>query len=245
MASNPPSTCCASGFKHEGTPVGETKNIDGVDTYVVYPKDNKTPEKAIVFLTDIFGIFSNSQLLADEFANNGFLTVIPDLFNGDQISVADMDSGKVDFPSWLPKHQPEVVGPIVEKTLKYVRETLGVKKIAAVGYCFGGKYVARYLKPNQIDVGFSAHPSFVTREELGAIQGPFSIAAAEVDSIFTTELRHESEGILIKAAQPWQINLFSGVSHGFAVRADLSDPKQKWAKEQAFGQSVAWFNQYL
>src|SRR4051812_46349700 len=108
MASNPPSTCCASGFKHEGTPVGETKNIDGgkiaiqyiysmsghfrnrhypcpVDTYVVYPKDNKTPEKAIVFLTDIFGIYSNSQLLADEFANNGYLTVIPDLFQGDNI----------------------------------------------------------------------------------------------------------------------------------------------------------------
>lgn len=29
MASNPPGACCASGFKHEGTPVGEAKNIDG------------------------------------------------------------------------------------------------------------------------------------------------------------------------------------------------------------------------
>ena len=29
MASNPPAACCASGFKHEGNPLGETKNIDG------------------------------------------------------------------------------------------------------------------------------------------------------------------------------------------------------------------------
>lgn len=29
MASNAPSACCASGFKHEGNPVGELKNIDG------------------------------------------------------------------------------------------------------------------------------------------------------------------------------------------------------------------------
>jgi len=29
MASNPPGACCASGFKHEGNPVGEVKNIDG------------------------------------------------------------------------------------------------------------------------------------------------------------------------------------------------------------------------
>jgi hypothetical protein len=29
MASNPPGACCASGFKHEGNPVGEIENVDG------------------------------------------------------------------------------------------------------------------------------------------------------------------------------------------------------------------------
>ncbi|OQD74629.1 hypothetical protein PENDEC_c010G06442 [Penicillium decumbens] len=244
MASNPPGACCASGFKHEGNPVGEVKNIDGIDSYITYPKDKST-EKAILFLPDVFGIYPNAQLLADEFANNGYLTIIPDLFQGDQISLEAMESGKADLPAWLPKHQADNVEPVVDKTIKYLRETLGVKKIGAVGYCFGAKYVVRYLKPGQIDVGYTAHPSFVTHEELGAIQGPVSIAAAEVDQIFTTQLRHESEETLIKTGQPWQINLFSGVSHGFAVRADLSDKKQKFAKEQAFCQAVVWFNQYL
>jgi dienelactone hydrolase len=110
-----------------------------VNTYIVSPKNNKNPDKAIVFLTDVFGIFSNAQLLADEFANNGYLTVIPDLFQGDQIKVSDMESGKADLPAWLPKHQPANVDPVVESTIKYVRETLGVKKVGAVGYCFGGK----------------------------------------------------------------------------------------------------------
>lgn len=137
---------------------------------------------------------------------------------------------------------------------------------------FSPQYVARFLKEGQVDVGYTAHPSFVTHEELGAIKGPFSIAAAgtcirpqqanlvfavneltretcvvpsETDNIFTTELRHESEGILIKTGQPWQINLFSGVQHGFAVRGDLSDVRVKYGKEQAFAQAVAWFNQYL
>ncbi|KAJ5597357.1 hypothetical protein N7537_007441 [Penicillium hordei] len=244
MASNPPGACCASGFKHEGAPTGELKKIDGLNTYIAHPKD-KNPEKAIIFLADIFGIYINAQLLADEFANNGYLTIIPDIFRGDQISLSDKESGKVDLPSWLLNHQPANIEPVIESTIKYARETLGVKRIGAVGYCFGGKYVCRNLKPGQIDVGYTAHPSFITSEELSAVKGPFSISAAETDSIFTTQLRHESEEILIKAAQPWQINLFSGVSHGFAVRADLSDPKQKWAKEQAFCQAVAWFNQHL
>jgi dienelactone hydrolase len=90
-------------------------------------------------LTDIFGIFPNSQLLADEFAKSGYLTVIPDLFQGDQISVADMESGKANLGAWLPNHQTANVDPVVEASIKYVRETLGVKKVGAVGYCFGAK----------------------------------------------------------------------------------------------------------
>lgn len=34
------------------------------------------------------------------------------------------------------------------------------------------------MKDGKVDVGYTAHPSFVTHEELGAIQGPLSIAAS-------------------------------------------------------------------
>ncbi|KAL4944860.1 hypothetical protein BDV06DRAFT_186285 [Aspergillus oleicola] len=245
MASNPPGACCASGFKHEGTPVGETKSINGTETYIVYPKDNKTPEKAVIILSDIFGVYVNAQLLADEYAQNGYLAVLPDLFRGDAIKLSDMESGKANLPAWLPNHQVANVDPVIEATIKHVRGDLGVKRVAAVGYCFGGKYVCRFLKSGKVDVGYTAHPSFVTEEELAAIQGPLSICASEIDHIFTTELRHKSEDILIKTGQNWQINLYSGVTHGFAVRADLSNKHHKFAKEQAFAQAVSWFNQYL
>lgn len=43
----------------------------------------------------------------------------------------------------------------------------------------------------------------------------------------------------------YQINLFSGVEHGFAVRGDVSKRHIKFAKEQAFLQAVNWFDQYL
>jgi dienelactone hydrolase len=67
----------------------------------------------------------------------------------------------------------------------------------------------------------------------------------ETDEVFTTQLRHESEEILIKTGQLYQINLFGGVQHGFAVRGDLSKPLNKYAKEQAFVQAVAWFNYHV
>jgi dienelactone hydrolase len=96
-----------------------------------------------------------------------------------------------------------------------------------------------------IDVGFVAHPSFVEESELAAISGPLSIAAAETDQIFPAEKRHKSEEILFKTGQPYQINLFSGVVHGFSVRCDLSKKVEKFAKEKAFLQAVGWFDEYL
>lgn len=126
-----------------------------VDTYITYPKGNKAPEKAIIFLTDIIGIYNNSQLLADEFANNGYLTVVPDLFQGDPIKLGDMEAGKANLPAWIGKHQPANVDPVVEATIKYVREELGVKKVGAVGYCFGGKvgYLSSLVSANEVADG--------------------------------------------------------------------------------------------
>jgi dienelactone hydrolase len=54
----------------------------------------------------------------------------------------------------------------------------------------------------------------------------------ETDPIFPAEKRKQTEDILFKKDTPWQINLYSDVQHGFAVRADITQPKIKWAKEQ-------------
>lgn len=70
-------------------------------------------------------------------------------------------------------------------------------------------------------------------------------SGTETDAIFPAEERHETEEILTKTGQPYQINLFSGVEHGFAVRADPSKSVLRFAKEQAFLQAVHWFNHYL
>ena len=146
--------------------------------------------------------------------------------------------------------------PVIVETIKALRSQFGVKRIGAVGHCFGGKYVARFLGKvgadagAAVDVGYTAHPSFVDPDELRAINGPLSIAAAEIDEIFPADKRHESEVILKELSEgpkklAYQLSLYSAVSHGFAVRADVSDKRQKFAKEQAFIQAVQWFDHFL
>jgi dienelactone hydrolase len=64
---------------------------------------------------------------------------------------------------------------------------------------------------------------------------------AEFDSLLNATQRSEIEALLGKTPQPFQVNLYSGTQHGFGVRANVSDPEQKFAKEAAFWQAVLWF----
>jgi dienelactone hydrolase len=58
-------------------------------------------------------------------------------------------------------HTSEFVDPIVEKAIKYLKEQ-GYERIGSVGYCFGARYVIRFLAEGKgIDVGFVAHPRYV------------------------------------------------------------------------------------
>lgn len=106
------------------------------------------------------------------------------------------------------------------------------------------QYVVRHYKDG-IKVAYVAHPSFVTEEELAAIEGPLAISAAETDAIFPAEKRHQSEVILKDTGHPYQINLFCGVDHGFAVRGSQEKKVERFAKEQAFLQAVTWFDEWL
>jgi len=219
--------------------------VGNIETYLAFPPDKST-DKAILILTDVIGHkYINVQLIADQFAANGYFVAMPDLFNGDPV-LLNRPAG-FDVMAWLKSgHETKEVDPIVETVIKELRGKYGVNKLGAVGYCFGAKYVVRYLKAGgQIDAGFVAHPSFVEDAEFKAIEGPLSIAAAETDQIFPAEKRRQSEDILFKLDIPWQINVYSDVQHGFAVRADLTNPRVKWAKEQAFFQAVQWFDEYV
>ena len=256
-----------------------------VRTYVSRPPTNNT-ENAILYLPDAFGLdlvenrllVSHTKLytyrisnkyhsLADTMARAGYLVVLPDYFKNEPVP---KNTTGFDMTAWLNRHPPTLVEPIIDTTIKYMRSEFGVKNIGVVGYCFGGRYVARLLAPGKgIQAGFTAHPSMVTKPEWQAISAPLSIAAAgksylrsikglfmplhdamsytklETDSIFPTPVRRETEDVLQKLGIPYQVTVYGGTQHGFGVRVDLKNSKQKFAKESAFYQAIRWFDQWV
>ncbi|KAJ5232772.1 Hydrolase tropI, partial [Penicillium chermesinum] len=140
-----------------------------VEAYVTYPADGST-KKAILLCCDAIGHRSvNPQLIADQWAANGYFVVAPDLFHGDAVPL--QRSPDFDLQNWLNRHLPPRVEPVVLAVLKEMRTTLGCERVGSAGFCFGAKYSIRLLQPGQFDAAWVAHPSFVDAEEVAAIKG--------------------------------------------------------------------------
>lgn len=81
--------------------------------------------------------------MADSFAAQGYTTLIPDIFKGDQAPV-ERPAGW-DIAAWITKgsdgnnpHTPATIDPIVVQGIETLK-SLGIKRIGGVGYCFGAK----------------------------------------------------------------------------------------------------------
>lgn len=232
-------------------PKGKTVKVGQYDAYLAEaPADIAHKESAILYVSDVIGIWSESQRRADDFAAKGYTTLIIDLFNGDAIKMSEFHD--INLPDWLSNgrdgkgpHTPKEVDPIVQFGINYLKNDRGFKYIGAAGYSFGTRYVVRHFKSG-IDVGYLAYPSFVEDEELAAITGPLSIAAAETDHIFTDEMRYRWEKILKENGNVYQLSLYSGVVHGFfGAERDVDKVHEKFAQEQSFLQSVQFFDRFL
>lgn len=191
MASHPPGKCCVTGHLLTGEAKGTVEVLEGMTAYVSLPPRSHSNGKAILYLSDACGMdIPNSQLLADGFSAAGYTVVMPDLFHGNPHPLND---DTLDLYAWLAEHPIERVDPIIQAALKWIRDDGQFKWVGAVGYCFGAKYVARFLRKGEgmIDAGFVAHPSFIETDELRSIKGPLSIAAARKCSpllLFDVEL---------------------------------------------------------
>jgi hypothetical protein len=57
--------------------------------------------------------------------------------------------------------------------------------------------------------------------------------------------RREAEDILLKKKVPYQMMLYSGTQHGFTVRGNMQDKKERLGKQGAFLQAIRWFDDWL
>ncbi|KAL5394891.1 hypothetical protein PMIN06_002336 [Paraphaeosphaeria minitans] len=233
---------------HEGETKGFFRNVSGVSIYHSYHHQNVTTGgKAVLFVSDIYGVpLLENKLLADSIASAGYTVIFPDLFNGDAVPSDDREGPALNLTEWRSRHPTAEIDAILGLAVDYIHNDLKISRIGGVGYCFGGKYVPRFLAEGKgIDVGFIAHPSGLEAAEVQGINGPITIAAGELDNAFNATGRYSTEAILTAKNATYHTNFYSGAPHGFAVRPNMTVPRQKYAKEASFLQAVLWFAAWL
>ncbi|KAF8205284.1 Alpha/Beta hydrolase protein [Mycena galopus ATCC 62051] len=243
---------CFKGVTHDGTPEGQMTELGGVPCYVATPETSYPKDKIVLFLTDAHGmLLVNNKLLADDYARNGFKTIVPDLFNGDAVPVASLhlDAPPFDWPSWLLNHGSAQTRPLLDAVIAALKAE-GVTEIACSGYCFGARYTFDLAFERLIKVAVVAHPSLLKRPQdietyRDKATAPLLINGCTHDPVFPPEDQEKADEILADFAPGYKRAYWEGASHGFALKGDLSDPEVWAARTGAFKVTVEWLVKYL
>lgn len=127
--------------------------------------------------------------------------------------------------------------------------------IGAVGFCWGGYHVTQLahgeLAPNGkllVDAVFTGHPSgLVLPGDIEKIKMPYSVSIGDIDFALSIRRVKQMQQILErkKAEVDSEVVVVPGAAHGFAVRGNPENPREKDQADLAEDQCVRWFAKYL
>ncbi|ABC39337.1 dienelactone hydrolase family protein [Burkholderia thailandensis] len=185
--------------------------------YLALPKRGRGP--AIVIIQEIFGVNGHIRSVADQYAADGYVALAPDVFWRTQPRVelgyegADRDKG-IEL-----LQKTDVVQAVADigaaaAALRARPEVAG--KLAAIGYCFGGRLAYLAAAQQHVDVAVAYYG--------GGIQNQVDVAAKVTQPILFHYAGHDQSIPLdavdkVKAAFAGRANaefhLYPDAQHGF------------------------------
>jgi dienelactone hydrolase len=243
-------SCCLKTFTWGGTPIGKEVKLAANNSYVT--GDN--PDAAVLFIHDLFGWkYQNVRLLADHYAQEAGVTVyVPDFFGGWVVDWAAVEQDRwaeIDLGSFSKNNTREIRAPEMEACAKALKAELGFKRVAAIGFCYGGWAVchlgSKEREPGLVDAISMGHPSMLVREDIDKLVVPIQILAPEIDQAYTDDLKVYTVEKLLKLNLPFEYIHYPGVAHGGLVRGSENQANEREAMAAAKNSAVAWFKKHL
>lgn len=215
--------------------------------YVAYP--DKTPVGAIIAIMEIWGVNDTMRHHAHEFAEAGYVCLVPDLFWRQEPGVELSDKNPAHIPKAFDLYYDfdyDLGVQDMTDTMTFLRKHPAVNgKVGAVGYCLGGKLC--YLmccRSTGIDCAVAYYGTYIEHniKEAPKLHKPFMLHMAMNDKWVQPEVNDLVERRL--SPNPLvTIEKYPGAPHAFARLGGI--PYSKPEADKALGLSVDFFGKYL
>ncbi|KAL8706245.1 MAG: hypothetical protein Q9201_000682 [Fulgogasparrea decipioides] len=127
--------------------------------------------------------------------------------------------------------------------------------LGAAGFCWGGRHVVNLASlphpddPQKllIDAAFIAHPGPLELPgEIERIRAPFLMAIGDDDYVVGMKEVEKIKAVLTRKENlESEVVVYPGAKHGFAVRGNPGDEKDKRRGDEAREQAVRWFQRWF
>ena len=202
------------------TPISTLEGDAQFDTYVARPEG--IPRGAIIVIQEIFGVNEGIRRKCDNWANQGYLAVSPDLFW--------RDTPHVELDADVPEQFQAAIGHMqklnqdlsiydIESAIKFARAELGgTGKVGVVGYCLGGRltFMAACRTDGDAFVGYYGVGIDNLLGEQHAIGKPVLLHIPTADGFVPPEVQKTMHDGL-KDNRHVTLHDYEGLDHGFAA----------------------------
>jgi len=206
-----------------------------------------TPESGtgipLVVIQEWWGLVPHITDVADRFAAEGFVALVPDLYHGETTTEPD-EAGKLMMAMNLGQAGKDMSGAVEKVAEVSSRDAVGV-----TGFCMGGglALILAAQRPDRVKAvvpWYGLLPWPDSQPDWARLEASVLGHYAANDEYFTPELARELEQTLKALGKDATINVFPGVEHAFFndTRPEVYDAE---AAADAFRQTVDFLREKL
>lgn len=213
--------------------------------YVARPKE--APKAAIIVIQEIFGVNRGIRQKCDRLAEEGYLSVAPDLFWRLQPGI-ELDP---DIPrefqqalDWMGRFNQDAGIRDIQATINHLRDIEGTSRVGCVGYCLGGRLAFMTAARTNIDasVGYYGVGIDGLLDEKHAIANPLLLHIPTKDGFVGPETQSAMHTGLDDHPKVTLYD-YEGLDHGFAT--EIGQRRDEKAANLADRRTSAFFAEHL
>jgi carboxymethylenebutenolidase len=213
--------------------------------YLATPKTGTGP--AVIILQEIFGVNAHIRSVADQYAADGYIALAPDIFWRTQprVELGYEGADRQKAMELLQKTDVERTVADIGAAASALRSQPGVSgKVAAIGYCFGGRLAYLAAAQGSIDVGVAYYGGGIQTQldQADKIKVPMQFHYGELDAHIPVsavgEVRERFAG-----RNDAEVYLYPNADHGFNCGERASYNAQ--ASALAHGRTLTFLGEHL